>query len=112
MQRYLKMTGFLRPILLNLWLIVPGPLVAASEARPLLHPLFSDHAVLQRDRPATIWGWAEPGTKVTVRFAGQTKQASAGPDGKWACSLDPLAASGEGRRLEVETDKPNLTASR
>jgi sialate O-acetylesterase len=111
MHRYLKMTGFLRPILMHLWLIIPGPLAVASEGRPLLHPLFSDHAVLQRDRPPAIWGWAEPGTQVTVRFAGQTKQASAGPDGKWACSLDPLSASGDGRRLVVETDKPDLTAS-
>jgi sialate O-acetylesterase len=111
MQRYPNMTGFLRSIFMNLWLIIPGPLAAASEARPLLHPLFSDHAVLQRDRPAMIWGWAEPGTRVTVRFAGQTKQAGAGPDGKWACALDPLAASGEGRRLEVETGRPKLTAA-
>lgn len=105
------MTGILRPILLSLWLIIPGASAATLEARPLLHPLFSDHAVLQRDRPATIWGWAEPGTKVTVRFAGQTKQASAGPDGKWACALDPLVASAEGRRLVVETDQPKLSAT-
>jgi hypothetical protein len=104
------MTGFLRLILLISLLIVTDPSMDASEARPLLHPLFTDHAVLQRDRPVTIWGWAEPGTKVTVRFAGQTQKTSAGPDGKWACSLDPLAASSEGRRLEVETDKTDLTA--
>jgi sialate O-acetylesterase len=96
---------------MNLWLLVPGPLALASEGQPLLHPLFSNHAVLQRDRPVPIWGRAEPGTRVTVRFASQTHQASAGPDGKWSCLLDPLAASGEGRRLEVETDKPGLTAT-
>ena len=112
MHRYLKMTGFLSPILLiPLLIVTAAPSMDASEAHPLLHPLFSDHAIIQRDRPVTIWGWAEPGTKLTLRFAGQTKQTSAGPDGKWACSLDPLAASGEGRRLEVETDKPDLTAS-
>jgi sialate O-acetylesterase len=111
MRSCLKMTGFLRSLLVKIWLIVPSTLLAASEVRPLLHPFFSDHAMLQRDRPATIWGWADPGTKVTVRFAGQTKHASAGADGKWACSLDPLAASGEGRRLEVETDKPKLAVA-
>jgi sialate O-acetylesterase len=84
------MTGFLRPMLLIAMLMASATSTGASEARPLRHPWFSDHAVLQRDRPATIWGWAEPGTKVTVRFAGQTQKTSAGPDGKWACSLDPL----------------------
>jgi sialate O-acetylesterase len=110
MQRYPKTTAFLRQIPLIPMLIVTAPSTNASEARPLLHPLFTDHAVLQRDRPLTIWGWAEPGTKVTVKFAGQTRTTSAGLDAKWACSLDPLAASNEGRRLEVETDKANLSA--
>ncbi|RZA10526.1 MAG: hypothetical protein EOP93_24650, partial [Lysobacteraceae bacterium] len=26
-------------------------------AAPLLHPLFQDHAVLQRDQPIVVWGW-------------------------------------------------------
>ena len=110
MRRSLRTTGFLHSILVNFWLTVPLPSAVASEARPLLDPLFSDHAVLQRDRPAIIRGWAEPGTKVTVRFAGQTKQSNAGPDGAWRCFLDPLAASNEGRRLEVETDRPGIAA--
>ncbi len=110
-HRHFKMTGFLRPILLFPLLIVIAPSMGASEALPLLHPLFTDHAVVQRDRPIALWGWAEPGATVTVRFAGQTRMTRAGPDGKWACSLDPLAASGEGRRLEVEADKPRLTAA-
>jgi sialate O-acetylesterase len=30
--------------------------------------LLSDHAVLQRDRPARIWGWAEPSEQITLKF--------------------------------------------
>ena len=32
--------------------------------------------VLQRDKPAAVWGWAAPGEKVTVSFAGQTADAT------------------------------------
>ena len=104
------MTGFFLSILATFCLIIAGLRVAASEARPLLHPLFSDHSVLQRDRPVIVRGWASPGTKVTLRFAGQTKSTSAVADGTWACTLDPLAASHEGGKLEVETDQPGLAA--
>jgi sialate O-acetylesterase len=110
MKLRLTRTTILRTILPVFWLFVAAPPMAASESRPLLHPLFSEHAVLQRGRPAIFWGWANPGTKVTVRFAGQTQQTNAGADGRWTCALDPLAASNDGRRLEIETDQPGLAA--
>ena len=34
-------------------------------------PLFTDHMVLQRDVPTPVWGWTEPGQKVSVTLAGQ-----------------------------------------
>jgi sialate O-acetylesterase len=40
-----------------------------------------------------IWGWAPPGEKLSVRFAGQTKSATAGADGRWEVRLAPLQAS-------------------
>jgi sialate O-acetylesterase len=104
------MNPALQPLLPVFWLFAASPSMAASESRPLLHPLFSEHAVLQRDRPAILWGWANPGTRVTVRFAGQSQQTAARADGRWTCALDPLAASSDGRRLEIETDQPGLAA--
>lgn len=89
-------------LLSSLMCLIGFQLAAAAE-KPLLHPLFSDHAVLQRDRAVPIWGWAAPGTALTIRFADQTKQAKAAADGKWSCTLDPLEASFEGRALTVET---------
>jgi len=62
---------------------------------------FADNAVLQRDMPVPVWGWCGPGTKVTVEFAGQKKTATAGKDGKWMLTLDPLAASAEPREMLV-----------
>ena len=31
-------------------------LAPAQEGRQLLHPMFQDHAVLQRDRPISLYG--------------------------------------------------------
>lgn len=76
----------------------------AAAPLPLLHPLFSDHAVLQRGVPAPIWGWTSPGHKVTVSFAGQTHTAVAEPDGKWMVRLRPLPASSRAEMLSVDTE--------
>jgi len=77
-------------------------LVAAS-ARAEVQPakIFCDHVVLQRDKPVPVWGTAEPGKKVTVAFAGQSKSATADADGKWLVKLDKLAASAKGRTLTI-----------
>ncbi|HSG67108.1 MAG TPA: sialate O-acetylesterase [Bacteroidales bacterium] len=73
------------------------------EVKPLLHPLFADHAVLQRDSRVPVWGWSAPGTTIVVSFADQKKTATAAADGKWITYLDPMAASSEGRILEVQS---------
>ena len=39
------------------------------SSKRLLHPLFSDGAVLQREKPVTVWGWAVPTTEVSVRLS-------------------------------------------
>ena len=52
---------------------------AGAEVK--LPNVFGDHMVLQQDKPVGIWGWAKPGEKVTVRFAGQAKPAVADDKG-------------------------------
>ena len=69
---------------------------SASAPRELAIELgtpFADNAILQRDMKVPVWGWADPGTKITVEFAGQKKKAKAGKDGKWQIKLNPLKAS-------------------
>lgn len=73
----------------------------AQDKLPFLHPLFSDGAVLQREVKVPVWGWAEPGEKVTVEFGGQRKSATAGADGKWLLALDAMKVSAEPRELVV-----------
>lgn len=59
------------------------------------------HMVLQQELAAPIWGWADAGETVTVRFAGQEKSATTGPDGRWSVKLDPMPASAEPREMTV-----------
>lgn len=56
---------------------------------------FADNAILQREMDLPVWGWSQPGTKVTVEFSGQQKTAETGADGKWLLKLAPLKASAE-----------------
>lgn len=77
-------------------------LAAAPAAAELKLPaIFSDHMVLQQQHANPIWGWDTPGAEVTVRFAGQSKTAKAGQDGKWTVKLDPLPANAKPAVLEV-----------
>ena len=74
------------------------------EPSPLLHPMFQDHAVLQRDRPISIWGSARPGEHVRVQLAGRNAQARAGADGVWQLSLAALPAGGPHALVAISGD--------
>ncbi|MBD1425161.1 sialate O-acetylesterase [Sphingobacterium arenae] len=63
-------------------------------AKIRLPALIGDKMVLQRDIDLRIWGWADVGEKVTVRFQGEHYYTEAGNDGKWFVSLPPQAAGG------------------
>ena len=58
-----------------------------------LPDVISHSMVLQRDVPVPVWGKAEPGEAVTVRFAGQTKRTTTDSKGNWRVDLDPLRAN-------------------
>jgi len=62
--------------------------------KPFLHPLFSDHMVLQRDMATSVWGWSLPGRQVTVALAGKTAKGVADARGKWVVKLGALPAGG------------------
>jgi len=68
-------------------------LCAPAVADVTLAPVFTDHAVLQREKPLPVWGKAEAGERVAVAFAGQTVGTTADKDGRWIVYLAPLAAS-------------------
>lgn len=69
---------------------------AQPRALPLLHPLFANNMVLQRDRPAPVWGWSTPGVPITIHVDGKPagQPAVAGPDGRWMTKIGPFPAGG------------------
>src|SRR3954451_16900824 len=75
---------------------MPRLLFAAdpAEAASLLHPMFADHAVLQRDQPIPVYGQARPGDVVTVQLGNATTTERADKDRHWRATLPAMAAGG------------------
>jgi len=71
-----------------------APAAAAAPAKPFLNPVFSDHMVLQRDVPTSIWGWTQPGKEVKVTLADKTATGVADAQGRWMVKLGALPAGG------------------
>lgn len=82
------------PVRLAFGLAACLALAAPARADVKVPALFTPHMVLQRDQKDKVWGWAEKGEEVTVGIGGQSKKATAGDDGKWSVTLDPLPAGG------------------
>src|SRR5262249_7598405 len=76
-----------------LGLVLAAANLHAAEP-PLLHALFSDHAVLPRGRPIAVWGTATAGDEVTVSFAGARVVAKADAAGGWSATLPAQPAGG------------------
>jgi len=69
---------------------------ATRTATPFaLEPLFSDNAVLQRDRPVVVAGWGTPGEPVTVRLGEASASGRADKAGHWRVTLPAHAAGGD-----------------
>lgn len=74
-----------------------------------LHPLLSDHAVLQHGQPIRIWGWADPGQQVRVVLASRQYHcgslATVSPLGRWSVVIDPTESPSGGIVLEGPSKK-------
>lgn len=68
--------------------------VTTTMADVRLPKLFGNGMVLQRYRPITIWGWADPGEAVSITLNKQTKSTTADNNGKWTLSLKAEKAGG------------------
>ena len=69
-------------------------LVGLANADVSLPRLISDGMVLQRDAKVNIWGWADKGEKVSVKFNGKSYQATASANREWRIVLAPIKAGG------------------
>jgi len=59
-----------------------------------LPAIISDEMVLQRGVDIPVWGWADPGEKVNVKFADQTRKTVADNKGSWKVRFKPAKACG------------------
>ncbi|HEX5790152.1 MAG TPA: sialate O-acetylesterase [Luteolibacter sp.] len=49
----------------------------SRQSQPFkLHNIFGSGMVLQRDKPIKVWGWAKPGSKVTVTLGKESAEAT------------------------------------
>lgn len=55
-----------------------------------LPAIISDNMLLQAGSHTPIWGWAEEGEQVTVRFNGRVEKTIADKDGRWQVHLKDL----------------------
>jgi len=67
---------------------------SVSLADIRLPSLIDHHMVVQRGVEYPVWGWADPGERVTVSFNGQAKTATVGADSIWKVTLAPMKAGG------------------
>ena len=90
---------------MNMKLLIASTLLLFStvlaQANVVLPDVIGPAMVLQRDRPVPIWGQADAGEVVTVRFAGQLKKTVAGPDSKWLLRLDPLHTNASSATMTI-----------
>lgn len=85
-----------------------GALSLTAETHLELAVPFTDDMVLQRGKAVPVWGFDQPGSEVTVEFAGQRKVAVADSHGDWMVKLNPLAASWEERELLAKNSHGEL----
>ncbi len=81
--------------------MIPPPVSSAPKLD--LAPLFSAGAVLQRNRPLTIFGTGLPGAAVRVALAGKAGAATVERDGTWRVRLGSLPAGGPWRLVMTGT---------
>jgi sialate O-acetylesterase len=67
-----------------------------------LPAVIGNHMVLQRNQPIPVWGWAEPGEHVVVRFAGTSCKTTADRAGRWRVTMAKLEAASEPRSMYIE----------
>ena len=106
-------------------LLLFTPLFAAAQDKPVrgedfvrvpaiqeglsVSNVFQSNMVIQRDKPINIWGWAKPGEKVKVSFAGETGEVTAAKDRSWKVTLSAVPAHNTPQELLVKGEEQSVT---
>lgn len=95
-----------KPIYILLLLIISA---FNADAKVKLPAIVGNNMVLQRNEVVKVWGWADPGEKVTVSFLKTKYTSKTGTDGKWMVKLKPMNAGGPFSMEITGTNKIVLT---
>ena len=95
----------MKPFLFSAMLLMAAPTMANELQLP---SIFSDGAVLQRDKPLPIFGGAAPGERVTVQLGAQSQSAQTDADGRWKVTLQAQPVGGP-HELRVKGAAQTLT---
>lgn len=68
--------------------------ICGFDAKVRLPALVSDGMILQRNQDLKIWGYADAGEKITIKFINKTYNATADQNGNWSLMLPKLNAGG------------------
>ena len=81
--------------------LVASLALSQAKADVTLPKVIDSHMVLQRDRPLPIWGWADPGENVTVKFDETLQAATADSQGDWKVVLPAVKADGKAHHMTI-----------
>jgi len=84
----------LRMALVLMLVLVPVGVGCAKTAQVRLPGVLGDHMVVQRGTEVYIWGWTDPGARVTVRMGEAEASATGNADGRFLTRLPPQEAGG------------------
>ena len=84
---------------------------SVSYASVTLPDIISDNMVLQQKSDARLWGWATPGSKITVTtpWDRQAYTAKSGKDGRWDVEVRTPEATYTPQTIAIEGDGSSIT---
>ena len=75
-------------------IITLSVLCLSTWADVKLPSIFSDNMVLQQQLDNKVWGWADAGEEITVKFAGSKYKTKANDKGDWSLKLKAMKYGG------------------
>lgn len=85
----------------------------AASAAITLPDIVGENMVLQQNTDARLWGWATPGSEISVRtgWNGKTAKARAGSDGRWDVTVATPAATFTPQSIRIKGDGSDINLS-
>ncbi len=82
-------------------LIVLAALGSSVRADVRLPRIFTDHMIIQQEKPIRVWGWADPAEAVRVTFNERSAAAAADANGRWSVEFPAMPVDGKEHALTV-----------